>query len=106
MNPTHRAQGNAFFDGSLEVNRSIFESVKRVREGNEAHRHAPFARHTMRIPIPDFHALQRLYPDLGNYHDPAAQRDAWDRFERSAFAERYRVGKLHRGVIKNGEIRK
>lgn len=102
MNPMHRAM--AFFDNSLQVNQSIFDSVKRVREGNEGHKHAPFARHTMRIPIPDFQALQKLYPDLGNYHDPQGQRDAWDRFERSPFAERYRVGAIHRGVIKNGVI--
>jgi hypothetical protein len=104
MNPMQRAK--AFFDSSLESNQSIFDSVKRVREGNETHRHAPFARHTMRIPIPDFQAIQKLYPDLGNYHDPEAQRVAWDRFERSAFAERYRVGNIHRGVIKNGAIKK
>jgi hypothetical protein len=103
MNPMLRAK--AFFDSSLDKNRSIFESVKRVREGNEEHRHAPFARHTMRIPIEDFQALQRFYPDLGNYHDPEAQRAAWDRFERSAFAERYRVGHIHKGVIKNGVIK-
>lgn len=85
--------------------RAILESVKRVREGNESHRHAPFARHTMRIPEQDFHCLLRLYPDLNNFHDPAAQRDAWDRFERSAFAEKYRVGKIVKGVIKNGVLK-
>lgn len=86
--------------------RVVLESVQRVREGNEAHKHAPFARHTMRIPEQDFYALLKLYPDLNNFHDPAAQRDAWDRFERSAFAEPYRVGKIVRGVVKNGVIAK
>lgn len=84
--------------------RVVFESVKRVREGNEPHRHAPFARHTMRIPEQDFFALLKLYPDLNNFHDPEAQRAAWDRFEKSAFSEPYRVGRLVKGVIKNGVI--
>lgn len=86
--------------------RVVFESVKRVREGNEPHKHAPFARHTMRIPEQDFFALRRLYPDLANFNDPEAQRAAWDRFERSAFSEPYRVGRIVRGVIKNGVILK
>ena len=86
--------------------RVVFESVQRVREGNESHRHAPFARHTMRIPEQDFFALRKLYPDLANHNDPEAQRAAWDRFEESAFSEPYRVGKIVRGVIKNGVIRK
>lgn len=86
------------------MRRAILESTQRVREGNEVHRHAPFARHTMRIPIEDFQALMKLYPDLANYNDPEAQRVAWDRFERSPFSEAYRVGKIRRGVIKNGTI--
>lgn len=84
--------------------RAILESVQRVREGVDGHRHAPFARHTMRIPVPDFQALTLLYPDLANYDDPQAQRAAWDAFELSPLSEKYRVGKLHRGVIKNGVI--
>lgn len=86
--------------------RVVFESVQRIREGNEPHKHAPFARHTMRIPEQDFYALLKLYPDLNNHADPAAQRDAWDRFERSPFSEPYRVGRMVRGVIKNGVIGK
>lgn len=82
----------------------ILESVKRVREGNEVHRHAPFARHTMRIPVEDFRALQMLYPDLANFHDPEAQRRAWDAFELSPFSEAYRVGRVVKGVVKNGVI--
>lgn len=84
----------------------ILESVKRVRDGNESHKHAPFARHTMRIPEQDFHALRKLYPDLANYNDPAAQLAAWEHFERTPFAEKYRVGRIFRGVIKNGVIAK
>lgn len=86
--------------------RAVLESVKRVRDGNEGHKHAPFARHTMRIPERDFYALLKLYPDLNNYQEPEAQRAAWDRFERSAFSEPYRVGRIVRGVIKNGVILK
>lgn len=85
---------------------AIFESVKRVREGNEGHRHAPFARHTMRIPMRDWYALRRLIPDLDAFHDPERQQAAFEWFEKSAFAEPYRVGKIHRGVIKNGVILK
>jgi hypothetical protein len=86
--------------------RVVFESVKRVRDGNEGHKHAPFARHTMRIPEQDFFALRKLYPDLANFNDPDAQRAAWDRFEKSAFSEPYRVGRVVRGVVKNGVILK
>lgn len=84
--------------------RAILESVQRVREGNEGHKHAPFARHTMRIPMQDWYALRKLFPDLDAHHDPARQRAAWDQFEKSPFSEPYRVGKIHRGVIKNGVI--
>lgn len=86
--------------------RVVLESVKRVREGNESHKHAPFARHTMRIPEQDFYALRMLYPDLANFADPAAQRAAWDKFEMSPFSEPYRVGRIVRGVVKNGVIAK
>lgn len=86
--------------------RVVLESVQRVREGNEPHKHAPFARHTMRIPEQDFFALLKLYPALNNFHDPEAQRAAWDQFEKSPFSEPYRVGRIVRGVIKNGVIAK
>jgi hypothetical protein len=85
---------------------AILDSVKRVREGNEPHQHAPFARHTMRIPLQDFEALKRLYPGLDNYKDPAAMTAAWEAFERSPFSEPYRVGKIVRGIVKNGVIGK
>lgn len=85
--------------------RIVLETVKRVREGVDPHRHAPFARHTMRIPEFDYYALLKLYPDLAS-HDPQTQQDAWHSFERSPFSERYRVGRLFRGVIQNGVIQK
>lgn len=82
---------------------SILESVQRVREGVDPHRHVPFARHALRIPEQDFYALCRLYPGLTS-HDVAEKTAAWERFERSAFAEPYRVGKINRGVIGQGLI--
>jgi hypothetical protein len=86
--------------------RAILTGLQKVREGVDEHRNAPFARHTMRIPIPDYQALILLYPDLNNYDDPQAQRVAWDAFELSPLSEKYRVGRLHRGVIKSGVVRK
>ena len=91
MNPTRRA---------------VLESVKRVREANETHKHAPFARHTMRIPIEDYRALVMLIPALGDYDNPENQQRAWDAFELSPLSAPYRVGAIHRGVIKNGAITK
>jgi hypothetical protein len=84
---------------------AILESVKRVRDGVEPHRHAPFARHAMRIPERDFYALQKLYPGI-TARDPEVRQAAWDAFERSPFSEAYRVGSIVKGVIKNGDIRK
>lgn len=81
----------------------ILEGIRRVREGNEPHRHLPFARHTLRVPIPDFYALKMLYPGLDAI-DPLEKTAAWEAFERSAFSEPYRVGKIVKGVIKNGII--
>lgn len=83
--------------------REILEQVKQVREGVNPHRHAPFARHQLRIPMEDWYALRRLIPGLAAT-DPAELTAAWEWFERSAFAEPYRVGRMHRGVIKNGVI--
>lgn len=86
--------------------RVVLESVKRVRDGNEAHRHAPFARHTMRIPEQDFFAIVKLFPDLMCHSDPERQRAAWDQFEMSPLSEPYRIGRIVRGVISNGVIKK
>jgi hypothetical protein len=89
----------------LPERQAILESVQRVREGVDPHRHAPFARHTMRIPEQDFYALVRLYPDLVS-KDIAVKSAAWEAFERSPFSEPYRVGKITRGVVRNGIIGK
>lgn len=88
MNPTRQA---------------IFESVQRVREGIDPHRHAPFGRHSFRIPEADFYALRKLYPGLSSI-DPLEMSAAWEAFERSPFSEPYRVGKIVRGVVKNGNL--
>jgi hypothetical protein len=85
---------------------AILESIQRVREGVDPHRHAPFARHTLRVPEQDFYALLRLYPDLNNDKDIAAKTAAWDAFERSPFSEPYRIGKITRGIVRNGLIGK
>jgi hypothetical protein len=80
---------------------AVLDQVRRVREGIDPHRHAPFAQHTMRIPEHDFYALCKLYPDLIST-DPDAKQAAWARLESSAFADPYRVGRVVRGVTKNG----
>jgi hypothetical protein len=82
---------------------AILKSVQRVREGVDPHRHAPFARHTLRIPERDFYALLKLYPHL-TAKDADTRQAEWDRFERSAFAEPYRVGKITRGIVRNGIV--
>ena len=82
---------------------AILDHVKRVREGIDPHRHAPFARHTMRIPEQDFYALVKLFPGLISL-DVDEKQAAWAQFEKSPFSEPYRVGKLVKGVIKNGVI--
>lgn len=87
------------------VRHDILKQVQRVREGADPHRHAPFARHSMRIPERDFYALTKLYPALTAL-DPKERQAAWDHFEQSAFSEPYRVGKIFRGVIRNGVIQK
>lgn len=83
--------------------REILDSVQSVRAGNQEHRHTAFARHALRIPVEDMHALRMLVPGLAS-KDPQEWSAAWEWFERSAFAEPYRVGRLHRGVIRNGNI--
>jgi len=86
--------------------RAIFETNQKVREGTQEHRHLPWARHTMRIPEGDYYALLKLYPDLANFKNPEARQRAWDAFEKGPFSEPYRVGKVVRGIVKNGVIQK
>lgn len=82
---------------------AILEDVYRARESIEPHRHLPWAQHVLRIPHHDFYALVRLYPGLIAI-DPEEKNAAWARFEKSAFSEPYRVGKVVRGITKNGII--
>ena len=83
----------------------ILKTVQGVREGIIPHRHAPsgVGRHMFRIPEQHFYALIRLFPNL-NALDPELKQKAWEAFELSPFSEAYRIGRLHRGVIKNGLI--
>jgi hypothetical protein len=83
--------------------RAILDSIHRVREGIDPHRHAPFAQHFMRIPLQDYQAICRLGYNL-SAKDPAEKADAWERFEKSPFSEPYRIGKVLRGVTRNGLI--
>lgn len=82
---------------------AVFDSIRRVREGIDPHRHLPFARHALRIPEADYYALIKLYPALAS-PDPLERSAAMEHFEKTPFAEAYRVGKIHRGVIKNGNL--
>lgn len=83
----------------------ILKTVQAVREGIMPHRHAPsgVGRHMFRIPEQHFYALLRLFPNL-NALDPELKQKAWEAFEMSPFSEAYRIGRLHRGVIKDGLI--
>ena len=90
---------------STSERRILLETVARVRNGSDTHRHAPIGRHMLRIPVEDYKALLTLFPML-NSPDPFQQSAAWESFERSPFAEKYRVGKIVHGVIKNGVISK
>ena len=83
--------------------RTVFESVKRVRDGIDPHRHLNFAQHMHRIPEQDYYALLRLYPAL-NAIDPMERSAAWEAFHKSPFSEPYRVGAIRRGVTKNGNL--
>lgn len=82
---------------------AVLETVCKVREGVNPHRHLPFAEHTLRIPEHDFYALVRLYPGL-IARDPHEKQAAWDALHKSPFSEPYRVGKVVRGVRKNGML--
>jgi hypothetical protein len=83
--------------------RAILESVQRVRDGIDPHRHAPFAQHTMRIPEGDYYALAKLFPGLAA-SDPDARAAAHDQLYASPLGEKYHVGKVRKGVTRNGLI--
>lgn len=82
---------------------TVLNSVARVRAGIDPHRHMPFGQHVMRIPEQDFYALCKFYPAL-MATDPHEKSAAWEAFEKSPFSEPYRVGRIVKGVTKNGLI--
>lgn len=77
----------------------ILETLAAVRAGQTPARDAPFARHMLRIPTQDFQAIKLLYPGLMSL-DPTEATKEWERFERSAFAEPYRVRRIVKGVLR------
>jgi hypothetical protein len=83
--------------------RLILDSVAKVREGVDPHRNPNFGQHTLRIPEQDFYALLKLFPKL-NALDPAERTAAWESFHNSPYAEKYRVNRLSRGYLHNGNI--
>lgn len=83
--------------------RSILEINQKCRDGAVPHRNPKFARHMMRIPMEDWYALRRLIPGL-NATDPQELTAAWEWFERSPFSEKYRINKITRGIIRNGDL--
>lgn len=83
--------------------RLILESVANVRNGVTPHRNPNFAQHSLRIPEQDYYALLKLFPKL-NALDPAEKTAAWESFHNSPLAEKYRVNRLSRGYLHNGNI--
>jgi hypothetical protein len=83
--------------------RELLDINRGAREGTIPHRNPEFAQHTLRIPVEDFAALYKLYPGLIAI-DPAEKSAAWEAFHNSPFAEPYRVNKLSRGYLRNGNI--
>jgi hypothetical protein len=82
---------------------AIFESVKRVRDGIDAHRNPSFAQHVHRIPEQDFYVLLRLFPGL-SASDPHEKSAAWEAFDKSPLSEPYRVNKHFKGRVLNGNL--
>jgi hypothetical protein len=83
--------------------RELLDINKGARDGTIPHRNPNFAQHTLRIPVEDFAALYRLYPGL-IARDPEEKSAAWEAFHNSSFAEPYRLNRLSRGYLHNGEI--
>lgn len=68
----------------------ILRGNQLAREQRIATRHAPFAEHTLRVPVKDWHALTRLFPGLASRNHDEFQA-ALDALHRSPFADPYRV---------------
>lgn len=68
----------------------VLREAQLAREGRVPTRHAPFAEHQLRIPIQDWRALTRLYPEL-NSKDADTRAAAMKRLHESPLADKYRV---------------
>lgn len=68
------------------------EVTRLAREGRIERRDAPFGEHLLRLPVEDFLALIKLYPDL-NSPDPVESSKALDKFFNSPLAEKYRIAR-------------
>jgi hypothetical protein len=68
------------------------EVTRLAREGRIERRDAPIGEHLLRLPVEDFLALIKLFPDL-NSPDPVESSKAMDRFFNSPLAEKYRIAR-------------
>lgn len=73
-----------------DQSRKVLTEAQLAREGRVPTRHAPFAEHTMRIPLAHWDALARLFPGLNsrNHDERAAAEKA---LHESPLADPYRV---------------
>lgn len=70
--------------------RDVLREAQLAREGRVPTRHAPFAEHTLRIPVEHWRALTMLFPGL-NSKDHAEYEEAMKRLHESPLADPYRV---------------
>jgi len=68
----------------------VLREAQLSREGRVPTKHAPFAEHTLRIPVEDWRALCMLFPGL-NSKDHAEYEEAMKRLHESPLADPYRV---------------
>lgn len=68
----------------------VLREAQLAREGRLETKHAPFAEHQLRVPIPHWNALAMLYPGLKS-RDPVEYEEAYARFYASPLADPYRV---------------
>lgn len=77
---------------SAEV-RAILESNQAAREGRIVARHAPFAEHMCRIPIPHLPALNKRFPGLDGKSGTEAHDRALTEFHAHPLSAMYAVHK-------------
>lgn len=68
----------------------VLREAQLARESRLDSKHAPFAEHTLRIPVSHFKALAMLYPGL-NSQDHTEYEDAMRELHDSPLADPYRV---------------